>query len=156
MLIDNDIHINDENKAENKENAKESDSDSDDSDSDSDSNSNSNSDSEDDKNKKDPDEAPNFKEGNGRKFMSYILRKEEYWYGKTVLNEKEWREIYWMDINMQLKWLIMLRRKVFDGVVMCLLNDINQSYLVNQEIVSQIMEMIMGTSKVGGCFLRTE
>ena len=128
------------------------DSNSDDSDSD-DSDSDSDSDNDNKKKKKrerkDSDEAPNFKQGKGRNFMNYILTKQEYWYGFTLLTEKEWREIYWMDIGMQLRWLIMLRQNVFQQVS----NSLMSQGMFDQHIINILMEMICGTPKVTGCFL---
>eukprot|EP01084_Bolivina_argentea_P182214 314612_1 len=114
-----------------------------------DSDSNSDSDSDNDKG---DDEAPNFKQGNGRKFMNYILRKPKYWNGDIVLKEKEWREIYWMDIGMQLKWLMAIRYRVFNTTLKSVLKNEH----LNIEIASVIMEMICGTPAVTGCFVKNK
>lgn len=98
---------------------------------------------------KDADEAPNFRSGQGKKFMNYILKQRKYWYGTCVLRADEWSEIYWMDIGMQLKWLLLLRYQILNDYRKCLLCFVDG----DQTIVDIILIMARGMSQMRTCFI---
>ena len=85
-----------------------------------------------------------------RKLMTKVLTTPEYWYGRKVLMDKEWHKIYWMDVTIQLRWLLAIRHRIVSQVKQCLMKQT----VLNEHIVNEIMKMLCNTTKVNGCFIK--
>ena len=87
---------------------------------------------------------------NAQEAIDKFTRDSDYWDGTKVLTEKEWTAVYWMDIGIQLRWLLKIRHAMFEAKRAEIQKCLQYSFVVND-----VMQMIcsIGSRSTSGCFV---